>query len=550
MRSLKSLLKKVVKRGIFCALYVFLKLQDATFLSIGSYIRRLLNFIFWSLKDRAYYLMPIILAYQSASHRANLFIPTVRFSSSQKYKLMFLYISNGLLRLSQNIAIELLGQLSDPFLAKQSLAIYRYAGINAFMLGQNKEALFYWGMSGKIKKNYIQATTPTHYRILGSSWFAAVGHIIQLEFYFKYLLLYKQNHLRIIAILPLNDPIWKRMGCAINILRKFQAKGLTILHEGEIEQDYDVWAMENNCLRWQELSEEDKKSMVDEFWEYELEEGNFTGYTHFCYWVQKKWDEKKYPPLFSITSSERIGLQRYLQDLGIPQKAWYVCLHVREGGFHKEWNRQLPSMRDSSIEDYYSAIKEITRAGGWVIRIGDASMKPLVSMPQVIDYAHHPRKIATFDLLFLATSLFFLGTNSGIANITHLYGIPCAYTNWVPIGWPMWSEQDLMICKLFIEKRSGCFLSLKEIFAQNLAFLQNVEDLPKEIEIVCNSPEDIRQLTLDMLSSLHFKNKSFEDIAAPEAVQKSYSKIASQHGTYTYTKLAGFFVEKYSAVFQ
>jgi putative glycosyltransferase (TIGR04372 family) len=63
--------------------------------------------------------------------------------------------------------------------------------------------------------------------------------------------------------------------------------------------------------------------------------------------------------------------------------------------------------------DYIKAIKAVTKAGGWVFRMGDPSMTPLPKMPQVIDYAHNEIRCDWMDIFLGATFKFLIGTGSG-----------------------------------------------------------------------------------------------------------------------------------------
>ena len=90
--------------------------------------------------------------------------------------------------------------------------------------------------------------------------------------------------------------------------------------------------------------------------------------------------------------------RRYSEELriqmGIPLSDWYVCLHV------SEYN--VPTARASSIHNYIDAIKVITDAGGWVVRLGDSSMVKLEPMEGVIDYPHTRYKSRLMDLYLLS----------------------------------------------------------------------------------------------------------------------------------------------------
>ena len=93
------------------------------------------------------------------------------------------------------------------------------------------------------------------------------------------------------------------------------------------------------------------------------------------------WDEQ-YARYRSprLTESKSRSAERLRVEMGIPLSDWFVALHVREDG-------DL-DYRNSSIGNYPDAIRVITRAGGWVVRLGDASMTPMPDMERVIDYAH------------------------------------------------------------------------------------------------------------------------------------------------------------------
>ncbi len=285
-------------------------------------------------------------------------------------------------------------------------------------------------------------------------------------------------------------------------------------------------------------------AMIDDFWEFEFPDGEVWGYTHAADKIQKEWERQQRPPVLSVTDGEWKFIDRALRLLGLPEGAWYVCLHVREPGFHKGWNTLYPSMRDANIDDYLSAIDLIVKSGGWVIRMGDPSMKPLPPLANVIDYAHSTLKTPRADILIPLGCRFFLGTNSGFATIPAIYGVRCVFSNWLPIGLPLWPSQDLMLPKLFWDEKRGRHLTIEETFASGVAFIQNWSDLPEGILLKDNSAEDIYSLAAEALGmSPDLPEEGLAD------ARSHYRMIAERHGSYVGSTLAASSINRYGSVF-
>lgn len=461
-----------------------------------------------------------------------------------QYKWSHRFLANGRLDLARVGFLDLINRQKNKLPLEKQLHVFREMGIVCFMLGRNSEANHYWKLAGEFRRILFKPQTTKKYRILGSAWFAAIGHIAMLDYYLKFKKLHVKESQRIVAELDVNSTP------SPDLLHKFLEMGIELISPGGVEKDYNKWAKRNAEPKWDMLSDAEKAALVDDFWEFDFPDGEILGYAGAAARIQKEWEQQDRAPLFFVTDREKRWLTSYRASLGIPQDAWFVCLHVREAGFHQQWNSFYPTMRDASIEDYFGAIEQIVKTGGWVLRMGDSSMKPLPPLQNVIDYAHSPLKTPCADILLAASCRFFLGTNSGYATISAIYNIPCAFSNWIPIGWPLWPSQNLMIPKLFREKKSGRFLTLEEIFARGLAFIQNWSDLSADIELVDNTAEEITQLTVEMLS--HCKITAKKDLiktGTPAVVLASYSDIAKRYEAFTGSQIARTFVEKYAEVF-
>jgi putative glycosyltransferase (TIGR04372 family) len=280
---------------------------------------------------------------------------------------------------------------------------------------------------------------------------------------------------------------------------------------------------------WNALTHEDQRILVDDFWEYEFPDGAVFTYTHGAAKVQQQWEAEQRPPLMTLDDNQRAAAAILLKQLGVPSTAWFVCMHVREAGFHKKWNLKYPSARDSRLADYDLAIKAITDRGGWVVRMGDRTMTPLPKMHHVVDYAHSAFKCEIGDIVLPASARFLLGTNSGFATIPGIYGIPNVLTNWVPVALPLWFGRDLMIPKLFRDTLEQKYVSFHEMFSTRLGALQNTFDFPEHIEIVANTPAEIVEVVVEMMDRLAGKRTY-----TPEdtALQDRYFELAIEHGSY------------------
>ncbi len=172
------------------------------------------------------------------------------------------------------------------------------------------------------------------------------------------------------------------------------------------------------------------------------------------YDVQSRWADRA--PIFHLSKAEIVRGEAQLRALGIPEGAWFVCVHSREGGYAPghEWAN---SYRNTSITDYLEAMRAIVAHGGWCVRVGDPTMRPLDPMPGVVDYARSSSKSDWMDLFLCARCRFFLGNSSGLYGLAGIFGKPSALSNMTPLG-SAYSPfpGDISIPKLMIDYRSVC----------------------------------------------------------------------------------------------
>ncbi len=218
-------------------------------------------------------------------------------------------------------------------------------------------------------------------------------------------------------------------------------------------------------------------------------------------------DEMKWPEQFETPIEVRLsgGKRRWAEKerlrMGVPLHDWFVCLHVREGGFRNDWDH---SWRNASIQNYLPAIRLITESGGWVIRMGDPTMTHLPPMDRVIDYAHSPFKGALMDLYLMSACRFFWGTNSGLQEVARLFGkqeLLVNLSDWT-VSFPL-KRESLALLKHVYSRSQNRFFSVKELLEEPLdrVVSQCFRNLHDDWELVENSPDEIRDLVAEFLAT-------------------------------------------------
>jgi putative glycosyltransferase (TIGR04372 family) len=146
---------------------------------------------------------------------------------------------------------------------------------------------------------------------------------------------------------------------------------------------------------------------------------------------------------------------------------------------------------------------EAIRERGWVIRMGDPTMKKLPPTDCVIDYPHSDARSDWMDVFCLASCKFFLGTTSGPLCVSCVFGVPVAGANYAPMGHGSYSKRDLFIPKLLWSEEKQRCLTFEEVLSSPLRTLYSTSDYPAhKVGLVDNTPDEIKGLALEMLDRL------------------------------------------------
>jgi len=262
--------------------------------------------------------------------------------------------------------------------------------------------------------------------------------------------------------------------------------------------------------------------------------------------VNAAWDER--PSLLVIDDAHREMGRLGLKAMGIPENAWYICVHAREAGYSPT-DEAVHDYRNVFVESMLPAMEEVVRRGGWCIRVGDSTMKPIPKMEGVVDYAHHPVQSPEMDIFLCATCLFFFGNTSGLFIVSSVFGVPCALTNMVPMSSLGFSKRDLNIFKLIRDRKSNRLLTASEILDSPVAEYRMSSAYQQEgLELVENSPMEIQELVVEMLERLDGK---FTETNADRQLSSNFDNLL-QPGHYCYgtkSKVATTFLRRYKYLF-
>ncbi len=220
-----------------------------------------------------------------------------------------------------------------------------------------------------------------------------------------------------------------------------------------------------------------------------------------------QWAEQKLPPLLQLRNEDVEYGWENLAILGVPKGNWFVILHVRESGFYRgtasESTDKIIATRNASIDDYLPAAREIIARGGFVIRIGDPSMKPLpADIPGLIDYAHSPLKSERMDVFLFGAARFFLCTNSGPSAVPGHFGIPCLHTNWLPLSHHYGHPHDILLPRLVEDCSTGRILTFEEMISSRVGHALAMTPEDDGFRYLPNTPEELLEGVRDMFEAL------------------------------------------------
>ncbi len=170
-----------------------------------------------------------------------------------------------------------------------------------------------------------------------------------------------------------------------------------------------------------------------------------------------------------IPAADRQRARTIMEPFGLPRDATFVCVHVRDVAFHAPVTRAdgNNTIRSADVMTYVPAIEYLVRQGFWVVRLGEAGVKPLPPMDRVIDYARSPAKSAFLDVLLIAECEFFVGSSSGLSHLATIFNKFMLMANTLPLESVGWGSRTFWLPKLIYSRREQRYLTYPELLASD-----------------------------------------------------------------------------------
>lgn len=236
----------------------------------------------------------------------------------------------------------------------------------------------------------------------------------------------------------------------------------------------------------------------------------------------------RFPSHLKFTPEEEARGEAGMRAIGIPQGAHFVCLIVRDSAyldFYQPWDWSYHSYRDSDIQNYILAAEVLADRGYFVIRMGAKVRETMkTAHPRVIDYATNGRRSDFMDIYLGAKCEFCISTGLGLDAIPETFRRPIVYVNFVPLGYlHTFRKEFISITKKHISKEEGKSLIMREIFNHGVGFYTHTADYTsKGVELIENTPEEIRDVVIEMAERLNGAWQPHED---DESLQRRFWEI-------------------------
>ena len=243
------------------------------------------------------------------------------------------------------------------------------------------------------------------------------------------------------------------------------------------------------------------------------------------------------PHLCFRDEEERRGAQE-LARVGVDARAPFVCVHARDAAYMQHqfsgYDAGYHSYRDCDIRNYLPAMREITRRGAHVFRMGSVVKNRLdVQDPGIVDYATAGRS-DFMDVFLGAKCHFFIACGSGLEAIPQAFRRPLLIVNFIPLEFIYsWDPRYVFIPKKLLLRSEGRLVSFPEILGSEMGRFNSTAQYERAgLEIVENTPEEIVDAVTEMWERLEGTWTPAPEDEALQARFRSLFASSPHHGEF------------------
>lgn len=228
----------------------------------------------------------------------------------------------------------------------------------------------------------------------------------------------------------------------------------------------------------------------------------------------------------SFTNGEIELAKHESRKMGIENGSVYICIANRDAAYltrqfvNRDWGYH--NYRNSSIQNYVLASKELAERGYYVIRIGsDVEEIMETNNPKIIEYAAGGFRSELLDIYLSANCHFFINGEAGLGGIPRIFRVPMVFVNLSALEYIIsWQSNMITIPKKYWLKGEKRFMTFREILESGAGrYLETNKFIDHGIELIENTPEEIRDVAIEMDERLKGTWKSTEE---DEELQKRF----------------------------
>lgn len=236
--------------------------------------------------------------------------------------------------------------------------------------------------------------------------------------------------------------------------------------------------------------------------------------------------------VFYIPKADEQECIKTLLMNGIDVRKKWVCILARDSEYlnrtipHLKWD--FNSYRNSNIDTYKEAAEYLASKNILVFRMGSHVSQPFVSNKSelIIDYANSEWKTEKLDIFLSAKCHFFISSSTGLDAIPFATRNPILTVNLAqPLTFLKYHKDHIFIFKKFFHRRINRFITIKEFYEIGMAdgfTIDNPRSLRTQdferlgIDVIDNSPIEIKDATAEMYEFLTAKNDDAKELSAAQ----------------------------------